>query len=292
MHTWVNRKYLGIFFACASYAIYSLHYATVTWLESDYPLWQLVFMRSVVMVLITLALSRRGTAKAALRSPHMLSLVLRGVLQFIAMACFFLAAREMPLSAVMTLYCTAPLIIVVLSVFLLGEVVRGYRWLALMVGVAGSVIAANPGGAVSAVPALIAFASGLFWALTVVFTRKHGARDSAAVQLLVTGAVFIVLSAALLTWQMPSTLRHWGLIVALGVQVYLAQYCFFEACRLAPASLVGPLEYTSVVWSGVFGYLLFSDIPTLPIVIGAVLVAASGIALAMTACNDARECPA
>ncbi|MGV8917960.1 MAG: DMT family transporter [Pseudomonas sp.] len=289
MSRFADRKYFGILFACASYAIYSLHFATVKWLTTDHSLWQLVFMRSVVMFVITLAVSGRGTMTAAINSPHRLPTVFRGVLQFVAMACFFLAAREMSLSAVMTLYCTAPLIIVILSIFVLGEAVHGYRWLAVMVGVAGSVIAANPGGAINPAPALLALTSALFWALAVIFTRKNSAGDSTPVQLLVTGMVFIVLSAALMTWEMPSSLLQWGLMIALGIQIYLAQYFFFEACRYAPASLVGPLEYTSVVWSCILGYLIFSDIPTPQIIIGAVLVSASGIVLAMSARGQVSE---
>ncbi|WP_397448355.1 DMT family transporter [Pseudomonas sp. NA-150] len=289
MSHFADRKYFGIFFACASYGIYSLHFATVKWLTAEHSLWQLVFMRSVVMCLITLAVSGRGTVSAAINSPYRLSTLFRGVLQFVAMACFFLAARDMSLSAVMTLYCTAPLIIVVLSIFILGESVHGYRWLAVMVGVSGSVIAANPGGAINPAPALLALSSAFFWALAVIFTRKNSATDSTPVQLLVTGVVFIVLSGALMTWETPSTLLQWGLMVALGLQIYLAQYFFFEACRFAPASLVGPLEYTSVGWSCLLGYLIFSDIPTPHIIIGAVLVSASGIVLAMSARGKASE---
>ena len=288
----IDRKYLGVAFACASYGIYSLTYATVKWLEADYSLWQLVFMRSVVMLVITLAVSQRGSVSAAIASPHKKSMALRGVLQFLSMGCFFLAAREMSLSAVTTLYCTAPLIIVVLSVFVLGETVRGYRWLALLAGIVGSVIAANPGGALSPVPSLIALGSGLFWALTVVYTRKSGAQDSAAVQLLVTGTVFILGSGALMTWQTPASLWQWGLMIALGAQIYLAQYCFLEACRWAPASIVGPLEYTSVVWSCLLGYLIFAEAPTARLLLGAALVCASGVALAISARGKAQACAA
>lgn len=276
-----QRRYLGAAFACASYALYSLHFATVKWLSSDYSLWQLVFLRSVVVLLIALLASRRGTLRAAFASPGRGAMLFRGTLQFAAMACFFLAARQMSLSAVMTLYCTAPLIIAVLAVFMLGEVIRGYRWLALAVGAAGTVIAANPGGAISLVPTVLALASALFWAMTIIYTRRSGGRDSAAVQVLVTSVVFLAFSAGLMRWQTPGTAVQWGLMVALGVQVYLAQYCFFEACRHAPASLVGPLEYTSVAWSCLLGYLFFADVPALPVVVGALMVCASGIALTL-----------
>ncbi len=278
-----DRKYLGIVLALASYGMYSFHYATMKWLGAHHSLWQLVFIRSVVMVGITLAVSKRGTVAATMASPYKGPTLVRGILQFLSMACFFIAAQKMSLSEVTTLYTTAPLIIVVLSMFLLRESIHGFRWIALIVGVAGTIIAARPGGDVSVFPALVALASGLFWALTVVFTRKSGARERSSVQLLLNGLVFTVLSGILMTWSTPATLTEWMWMIGQGAQVYLALYFFFEACRYAPASLVGPLEYSSVVWSCLFGYMMFSNIPTPQVLLGAVLVSASGIVLAGSA---------
>lgn len=276
-----DRKTLGILLALASYGMYSLHYATMKWLNTDYSLWQLIFVRSVLTLLITLVLSRRGTVAAALASPYKASTAFRGAVQVLSMWCFYTAAAAMPLAEVTTLYSTAPLIIVVLSIFLLGEKVRGYRWLAVMLGFVGTVVAANPGGGASLLPTLIGLGSGASWALTVVLTRKSGARDSSSVQLLTTGVVFIVLSAGLMTWTMPASLFDGVVMLALGVQIYLAQLFFFEACRFAPASLIGPLEYSSVVWACLLGFLVFADIPTVHVLVGAVLIASGGIALAL-----------
>jgi S-adenosylmethionine uptake transporter len=266
--------------------MYSMHYATMKWLGTSYPLWQLIFIRSALMFIITLTVGGRGTIRAAMASPYKLSTAFRAVLQFLSALCFYVAASAMSLPAVTTIYSTAPMIIVILSIFFLGETVKGYRWVAVIVGLIGTVIAANPGGQINLVSALIALGSALFWALTVVLTRKSGARESSSVQLLTTGIVFMVMSGAVMTWQTPSSLVDWALMLFLGIQIYLAQLFFFEACRFAPASLIGPLEYSSVIWACIFGYLIFQDTPTLHLIIGALLVVASGIALAVSARHD------
>lgn len=171
--------------------------------------------------------------------------------------------------------------VVVLSIILLAERVSVYAWAAVLVGLGGTVIATNPGGEIEPFAALAALASAFFWALTVILTRKSGARESTSVQMVITGTVFIVLSGGFMSWHTPTTLVDWILILMLGVQIYLAQYFFFEACRYAPASLIGPMEYSSVAWSCVLGYLIFADIPTWQTITGAVLVVGSGIALAI-----------
>lgn len=188
----------------------------------------------------------------------------------------------MPLATVTTLYSTSPLIGVLLAAILLGERIRRFHWIAILLGFVGAVIAANPAGDVSPVPSLIALGAGLLWATAVVFTRKGGARESSDVQLFTTGIVFMLLSARFTRWQIPSTLFDSALMLALGVQIYLAQLCFFEACRFAPASLVGPLEYSTVIWACLFGILIFSEWPSPPIVLGGLLVIISGVALAVS----------
>jgi drug/metabolite transporter (DMT)-like permease len=89
-------------------------------------------------------------------------------------------------------------------------------------------------------------------------------------------------------WEQPASLYDCGLMLALGLQIYLAQLFFFEACRFAPASLVGPLEYSSVVWACILGFLIFADIPSWQVITGGALVIASGVVLAISLRRDAR----
>jgi drug/metabolite transporter (DMT)-like permease len=283
MSYFANRKALGIAVAVASYAMFSLHYATMKWLGGEFMLWQLIFARSAGMLVITLVLGRTATIKAFAASPYKLSTALRAVLQFSSALCFYVAAGFMPLANVTTLYSTAPLIIVLLSMFLLGESIRALQWAAILVGLVGTVIATDPGHGARIMPSLVALGSGLFWALTFVFTRKSGARESSDVQMLNTSIVFLVLSVGFMRWKAPSDLYQWGVLIGLGLQIYLAQLLFFESCRFAPASLIGPLEYTSVAWACLFGFLIFAEIPTTLVVIGSILVIISGIAITVSA---------
>jgi len=277
-----ERKMLGILLALASYAMYSLHYATMKWLDESYSLWQLIFVRSAVMLAITLVMGRQAMIRAFLASPHKLPTALRGVIHFLSALGFFVAAGLMPLADVTTLYSTSPLIGVLLSAALLGERIRSFHWIAVLLGLIGAVIAANPQGNVSFVPSLIALGAGLLWALAVVLTRKSGARESSDVQLFSAGFVFLLLSAGFMRWQHPQTLFDSALMVALGLQIYLAQLFFFEACRFAPASLVGPMEYSCVIWGCLFGIVIFSDMPGQHIILGGLLIIVSGIALAVS----------
>src|SRR3954454_8811551 len=115
-----ERVGFGVLLVCACYFAYSLHYATVKWLNVSYPYWQLIFIRSALMLAFTVAMRPRVVLEAA-RSPFKGATAVRALLQVGSSYCFFAAAARMGLGEVATLYATAPLIIVMLSPVLLGE---------------------------------------------------------------------------------------------------------------------------------------------------------------------------
>ena len=271
-----ERVGFGVLLVCACYFTYSLHYATVKWLNVSYPLAAHFHpQRADARLHRGDAAARRGGGGAEpVQGRHRGARLAAGGIELLLLrgrvphgagrggdSLRYGAADDRELSPV-----------------LLGERVGGLRWLAVLVGLAGTVIAAAPTGDVNAEAVLYGLGSGVFWALTVVYTRKSGARESTAVQLFTTALVFCAVSAALADWQAPRSAFDGSLMLALGVQIFIAQMLFFEAYRHASASLLGLLEYTSVVWSGVFGFLIFRDLPSAATVAGAALIIGSGVA--------------
>ncbi|MGO7136521.1 DMT family transporter [Rhizobium leguminosarum] len=273
-----NRQYLGIALICGSYLMYSIHYATMKLVSASYPVLELLFIRSAIMVAVTV-FWRPSAVREVVKSPHKWSTVLRGGLHVTATACYFLAAVSLPLGEVATLYATAPLVAVVLSAIILGERVRGLQWAAVLIGLVGAVVAANPTGAISLGPILLGLAAGLLWGVTIVFTRKSGSRESTSAQLIISGLVFCVVCGFLTEWKMPASYTDVMLIAVLGIQILFAQMLFFEGYRYAPASILAPLEYQVVVWSCLLGLLFFAEAPTLNVLIGGALIIVAGIAL-------------
>jgi S-adenosylmethionine uptake transporter len=273
-----NNIILGIITICACQFMWSLHYATVKWLAGGYSVYQLLCVRSVFMALIVTAI-KPTALRRAISSPHKRSMTVRALLQIAATFCFFLAAKGMGLSEVTTLNATAPLIVVLLSIVFLREASSGFKWTAVGIGLVGTAIAAAPSGEAKLAPTLLGLASGLLWALTVILTRKDRAKESNSVQLLATAFAFGVVSALFADWKAPVSWEDGGLMVVLGAEVYLAQLFFVEAYRRAPASLIAPLEYSTVVWSCILGFAIFHDMPAAHVVVGAFLIILSGIAI-------------
>lgn len=275
-----EKTALGIILVCGCYMMYSLHYATMKWMGDLFGIWQLIFIRSVVTVFVTVVI-KPAACREVINSPYKWATALRALFQVACTFCFFAAAKLMPLGQVTTIYAAAPLIIVVLSIPILGEKVGRASWAAVVIGMIGTVIAANPAGSLNLAPTLLAFASGIFWALAVVYTRKAVTRESTQAQLLTTGCVFCLVSGLLMDWTMPVSWFEIGMFAVLGIEILLAQMLFFEGYRFAPASVLAPLEYQSLVWVSILGFMMFGDVPTLHTMIGATLIVAAGLLLTL-----------
>ena len=66
-------------------------------------------------------------------------------------------------------------------------------------------------------------------------------------------------------------------LILSGLLAGVASLCLMTAYHRTPASLVAPFQYTQIVWGSVAGYLVWSHLPDLHLIIGASIVAASGL---------------
>lgn len=170
----------GLGLASVAYALFAIQDATVKWLVADYTVWQVLFVRSATIVLLSSVAARPVGLGRALRSPNKPVLLLRAAATLSAWLCFYSAARHLGLADLVTLYYAAPLFVTVLSIILLGEQVTAARWAAVVVGLAGVLIAANPTGRPDLWPALLVLAAALLWALSTILPdawRRSRARS-------------------------------------------------------------------------------------------------------------------
>jgi drug/metabolite transporter (DMT)-like permease len=139
----------GIVLTIAGYFLFSLQDATVKWLVAGYPVTQILFMRSVTIVVLCLLLGRARLVRRCLHSRNKLALLLRGALILTAWLCYYTAARSLQLAQLVTIYFAAPLIVTVLSVLILRERVRWSRWIGVALGFMGVAVAAIRGALAS-----------------------------------------------------------------------------------------------------------------------------------------------
>ena len=186
----------------------------------------------------------------------------------------------MPLAQLMTLYFSAPVMVALMAIPLLGEKVPGPRWVALGLSFLGVCLASDPFGlSISKAMVLVVVAAAL-WAYSTILMRQIAPFETGSVQMVYQNVLFLVITGTLsfFFWTPPTGLEF-VLLVGIGVFGGMGQMIMFQAIRYAPASVMSTVEYTGLIWAFLLGYIVWGDVPSLATSVGAGLIFASGVYL-------------
>lgn len=274
----------GILLSSLAYLCFAMHDAMIKLLVESTTVWQILFCRSIAILLGCFILGGRNLARETATSPALRPMMLRSLFLLAAWLCYFNAAKHLPLADITTLYFAAPIAAILLAIPILGEKVPLSSWIAVLTGFAGVVIASNPTGMTTGWPVYLALVAAVCWAIATTLLRTTSQSASSMVQMTMTNVFFLLLTTpmALATWTMPSGGAQ-ILLLAVGFIGGLGQISFFEALRRAPISVIAPLEYTALIWSFILGYAIWRDVPGPNVWTGAVLIAGAGMIILFAA---------
>jgi drug/metabolite transporter (DMT)-like permease len=260
-------------------------------LVGSYSVGQLLLLRAVAALVLIAPFVWR--ARAEFRNiPRPGLQLLRVLLSASEVAAFFFATVYLPLADVITFYMAGPIFVTALSAMFLGERVGWRRWTAVAIGFCGVLIALKPSTQTMSWPALIALGGSLSFAVLMVVTRSlRGTSDmvlasSQFIAALVFGAVMAPIGAV------APALGDLALFAVAGAISVSALLCVNRSLKLAPASVVVPYQYTMIIYAGIFGYLVFGDVPSNNIVIGAAVIVAAGLYIFVRERQLAKDPPA
>jgi len=207
--------------------------------------------------------------------------LLRGFIGIVMLSSFAWALRVLPLSEAYSIFYTAPLLITVFAVPMLGERVSASRWIAIAIGLGGAVVLLRPTG--SGVLTLAGFAVGLTavgYALSAIVVRILGRTDSTET-IVFWLMTFMGCGATMLALPYWRAIRptDWLVIAAIALAGTYAQWAITEAFSRGEASFLAPLEYTSLAWGLVLDFFLWHATPRPTMFVGAAIIIASGIYL-------------
>jgi len=239
---------------------------------------ELVFYRSLFSLPVILLWVLKRESLASLRPNRALAHVWRSGLGLISMGLTFQALILLPLADATAVNFTAPIFATILSFLVLKEHVGVHRWTAVFVGFIGVLIVSRPGG--SSLPLLgvtVALVAAIGQA-GVTTTLRHLQRSEN-----VSAIVFwFALSGILVGGLIMPFFGQWHSVDAMvlaaagGLAGGLGQLMMTASLR-APVSVVTPFDYLQIVAATAYGWLLFSDVPSTHTIVGAALIAGSGL---------------
>jgi len=268
--------------------LFSIMGALVRSLGDAVPLGQVVFFRSAFAALpVVVIYAWRRELRAALYTNRLGGQFARGTLGAAGMFLNFAALARLPLADVTAILFASPLITVALAAAFLKERVRVYRWSAVIVGLLGVVLMLMPHLSVGAAATITAAgAVGALCAATAAFTNAGAViqtrrlTDTESNSSIVFYFSLFCTLAGLLTWPfgwIVPTLPQLAALVMVGVIGGVSHLILTESFRFAPASVIAPFDYVSILWAFVLGYILFGELPDEYTIGGAVVVIAAGL---------------
>lgn len=270
--------------------------------SKNYPLHEIIFIRSLIAILFTLLLVKSEGGLKILKTQKPIQHALRAVAIFLCNMIFFSAIATLPLATATALFFVAPIFITLLSIPLLGEKVGIRRLLAVITGFLGVFIMMKPNTwSMSDIPPFIYFLpviAAVLYALMQIMTRKLSKSSKPAALAFYIQLTFVVFSLIfglifgdgkladvssntslhfiLKGWTFPKT-SDLPYFFALGFLAAGVSYFMSKAYSTAAAASVAPFEYVLLPLSIFWGWTFFGDIPDLYILTGIIFVVGSGL---------------
>ena len=269
---------VGIGLGALAFALFTVMDTMIKWLSAGYPVHQLLFSNALFALVPVMAVSARRGGLARLRTRRLGMHLLRGLTGMASGFLAFYAFSRLPLADAYSIIFATPLLITALSVPILGEQVGWRRWSAVGVGFVGVLIMLQPGVAPIGVGSLAALGAAGASALSILLVRKLSATESTASIALYSNLTVVVGMGALLAFDtVVPNLVDLALMAATGLIGGTALLVLIGAYRRAPAALVAPFQYSQMLWAIVLGFAIFGDLPEQAKLLGAAVVAASGL---------------
>ena len=270
----------GVVLMCVSTVAFSVMHALVRYVSEALPPFQIAFFRNLfglVFLLPLLIQSKFVMFKSQQIGLH----ALRGVINIAAMLMFFTALSLSPLAKVTALSFTAPIFMAVLSVIVLGERFRVYRWLAIVAGFAGMLIIIRPGYVAVDTGALLVVGSAALWAVAMLLIKIISRKDS-SVTIVAWMGVFLCLFSlgpALWVWQTP-TLVDLNWLLLIGLTGSIAQVSLSQSLKITDPTAIMPLDFLKLIWTALIGIWFFAEIPDIYTWLGASIIFLAGLYIA------------
>lgn len=272
---------LGITLRVLSMAALACMTALVKWTGArGIPVFEIIFFRQAFAFVPLGLYIWRTSGMDAVKTHRPLGHLVRSGVGLGGMLCAFSAVQHLPITEATALQFTSPLFMTALSALMLTEKVGRHRWAAVIAGFIGVLIMARPlPGQFNALGVTLGILGALGAAGAMVTIRQISDTErgpTIVFYFTLAGMVLGAVGATVVGWVRPDPLTLAMLVLA-GLVGGIGQMLLTESLQVAPVGVVAPFDYTQLVWAAGLGLMIWGDWPHPLTLVGAVIVAASGL---------------
>ena len=239
---------------------------------------QVVWMRQMgLFVGVVILLLWRGSV--VLKTARIGLQLARGGCAALSASLFIIGVSYVPLADAVAVTFIAPLLVTIMGALLLGEYVGIHRWTAVLAGFVGTLVIIRPGFD-SFHPALILplIAACLFAGRQVISRFLSGIDTTQTTVAYTAIASTLILTLPIpFVWTYPQTQTEIILIISMACMAALGELLVIKALEVALAVVVSPMQYTIIIWSSFYGFMVFDQLPDGYTIGGTAIIILSGL---------------
>ena len=254
--------------------------AMAKYLTQSYPVGQVMALRGLSIIMLLIAFLFFMNNLQALKIFSWKGHLLRAGAMAGSTFLFITGLSLLPITDAIAIAFVAPILTTILGVIILRESVSWKRWVAIFVGFFGVIIILQPTSDAFKIAAIAPMGAAAFGAARDVITRAISGSEN-SLSILFTSMLMITIAGFLtcpLGWSEVKPSHIWIFITS-SLLVGLAQYLMIEAFRLGEVALISPFKYSSLLWATLIGLVIWDDLPSKHVVLGAFILILSGIYL-------------
>ena len=287
----------GIGLVISAMTIFSVQDVIIKLLSDDVSLFQILFYRSVLGILLILSFQKFMGQPIRLWTAYPGLSLYRGVVFFFGYGTFYFAQSKIPIANATVIFMVSPFLITIMSIVVLGSSVGVRRWVAMLAGFSGVIFIARPETGefnwVYLLPLLVA----VLYTASILIAKKTADKDTVYQQIIVMYLVTTVLSGLMglffgdgslaslgisgiellsRPWQFDSSALNLYLVLVTGIGT-TGFLLLHGAYRIADPAVISPYEYSGLATVLILSFMIFGDVPSVFETVGMVLIVGAGI---------------
>lgn len=274
----------GVLLVLTAVFIFASMDSTGKYLVGRYPVPLVMAVRYLVNLILVVAIFTPGQGRKVFAIQRKGLVWLRSISLALSSLLMGFAFKAMPVAETTAIIYLAPFGVLLLSGPVLGEKVKLSGWIATAIGFAGLLLIVRPGGGLSTSGVIFTLLAAATTVIYHLLSRLLAKTESTVAMLFYSAIAGVFFFGALLPWNWqaptPSTLDY-VLFASIGALSLIGHFLFTAAYRLAPASLLTPVNYVHLAWAALLGCLVFDHIPDSVSLLGILLVGGAGVGNAL-----------
>jgi len=260
-------------------ALYPLADAFIKHLMGTYSVQQSTFLRALGRFIpLFIATFFQGGPRSVLSTKHPGRHSVRLLVNLCYTYAFMYAFSMGSLTVIYTVSYSSPFFMILLSALILKERIGALRWIAVIIGMAGIIVAMRPNANVFEIAAILTLFGTFLGALNKILMRRLAATEHSLAIALYPNIVMILVTLPFLLTQWKSMpLAHWGLFGIVGLLTAAGQYAIAQALRFTQASILAPIDYSTFFWVVAIDFFWWNKSPETGTLLGAAIIVCSNL---------------